>query len=206
MVIVNPDNGIDNFGLTLNATFADYEDGSERHFFFISKDYVSSVDTLPSGLNLVTDAKTILDFAGLNDNYIVLEVDSSHLIVNSGVADFTLNAHLYADKLPKVDGDVSVDIKAAAIEHSGLLTPVNGAEIPPHGLADHGQDADRSNNVSLADMGLDVSFARLNNKFELLEANAYEGDAPDQHEGNYGKCMALPYTSSLTMPAKYSTP
>ena len=101
MVIVNPDNGIDNFGLTLNATFADYEDGSERHFFFISKDYVSSVDTLPSGLNLVTDAKTILDFAGLNDNYIVLEVDSSHLIVNSGVADFTLNAHLYADKLPK---------------------------------------------------------------------------------------------------------
>lgn len=192
VVIVNPDNGIDNFGLTLNATFADYEDGSERHFFFISKDYVSSVDTLPSGLNLVTDAKTILDFAGLNDNYIVLEVDSSHLIVNSGVADFTLNAHLYADKLPKVDGDVSVDIKAAAIEHSGLLTPVNGAEIPPHGLADHGQDADRSNNVSLADMGLDVSFARLNNKFELLEANAYEGDAPDQHEGNYGEVYGAP--------------
>lgn len=182
IVIVSADKGTDSFDLNLKATFADFTDGSEKHYFFISKDYVSSLDGLPPGLAYAADPNAIIANAGLNGDYIVLEVTQQHLVNNGGIASFALTAHLDNDKLPNEDGKVRVDIKAVAMEHSGVNTPLDGAEISP----EHGQDSDAENNVSIVDMDLDIQFARLDNSFDKIEVDAYEGDAPDQHIGNYG--------------------
>ena len=181
-VIVNEAKAIDSFDVSLKATFADYADGSEAHYFFISDQYLASLEGLPQGISRVDAAQAadIIADAGLEGGYFVLRVDSAYLQSHAGEVDVTLTAHLDGDKLPPEDQALHVDIQAGAIEHQGVNTPVDGT-----GLGDgHGQDSDATNNVSLVDMGLDLHYARLDNGFEVSVSTAHEGDAPNQHVGD----------------------
>lgn len=180
-VIVNENQGIDSFDLNLKAVFTDYGDGSEGHYFFIGADYLAGLEGLPQGVTQLDDAAAsgILADAGLSGDYLVLEVNEAYLQANNGTVDVTITAHLDSAKLPDEDHTLHVDIKAGAIEHQGVNTPV-GTEL----ANGHGQDADAANNVSLVDTPIDLRYARLDNEFAVREVQAHEGDAPNQHTGD----------------------
>lgn len=182
-VIFNETDGPDSFDLTLNATFSDYGDGSERHYIFVASDYLASLEGLPENITLLDDmaAAGVLSNAGLGGKYMVLEVGDAYLQASNGAVNITLTAHLDGASLPAEGETLHIDIKAGAIEHQGLNTPVNGSDLG----GGHGQDTGAANNVSLADMGLDLNYARLDNDFAVTVVNAYEDDAPNQHVGNH---------------------
>ena len=181
-VILNETTGPDSFDLTLKATFADYQDGSEDHYLFVGAEYLSRLEGLPENITQLEGAAAanILSNAGLKGQYIVLDVSSDYLKASGGVVDITLTAHLKGASLPNEDQTLHIDIKAGAIEHQGIHTPVDETDLG----AGHGQDSNAANNVSLADMGLDLRYARLDNDFAVTVVQAYEGDAPKQHIGN----------------------
>ena len=181
-VILNEANGIDSFDIAVAATFNEYENNTEGHYIFVSGQYLSSLDGLPTGITQLGDAAAtaIISNAGLSGEYFVLEVSDAYLQANGGTVDITLTAHLDGNALPEEDEIVHVDVKAGAIEHQGHNTPVDGTDLG----GGHGQDADADNNVSLVDMGIDLHYARLDNAFTVNVGQAHEGDAPDQHIGN----------------------
>ena len=181
-VIVNETTQTDSFDVALKATFADYADGSEGHYFFVSNQYLASLEGLPEGISLLdtADAATIIADAGLNGDYFVLRVEDGYLQTHDGTVDITITAHLDGAKLPPEDQTLHVDIQAGAVEHQGVNTPVDGTNLGDG----HGQDADAANNVSLVDMGLDLHYARLDNAFTVNVTDAHEGDAPNQHMGD----------------------
>lgn len=180
-VIVNETTQTDSFDVPIKATFADYMDGSEGHYFFVSNQYLASLEGLPEGISLLdtADAADIIANAGLNGDYFVLRVEDGYLQTHDGTVDITITAHLDGAKLPPEDQTLHVDIQAGAIEHQGVNTP-EGVELE----GGHGQDADAANNVSLVDMGLDLHYARLDNAFTVNVTDAHEGDAPNQHMGD----------------------
>ena len=181
-VIVNETTQTDSFDVALKATFADYADGSEGHYFFVSNQYLASLEGLSEGISLLdtADAATIIADAGLNGDYFVLRVEDGYLQTHDGTVDITITAHLDGAKLPPEDQTLHVDIQAGAVEHQGVNTPVDGTNLGDG----HGQDADAANNVSLVDMGLDLHYARLDNAFTVNVTDAHEGDAPNQHMGD----------------------
>ena len=180
-VIVNEAEHIDSFALSLKATFADYADGSEGHYFFIGSQYLASLEDLPEGVSQLAaaDAAAIIADAGLNGDYFVLRVEDGYLQSHNGAVDITVTAHLDGAKLPPEDQTLHVDIQAGAVEHQGVNTP-EGAELE----GGHGQDADAGNNVSLVDMSVELQYARLDNAFTVNVSDAHEGDAPGQHTGS----------------------
>lgn len=184
-VILNEAQGIDSFDIAVVATFNDYEDGSEGHYIFVSREYLSSLEGLPSGITQLPDmsAAGILANAGLSSGsgYFVLEVSDSYLQTNSGVVNTNLTAHLNGMSLPDENVALQVDIKAGAIEHQGYNTPVDGTDLGNG----HGLDGEATNNVSLVDIGIELHYARVDNIFTVAVSNVYEGDAPGQHTGNY---------------------
>ena len=180
-VIVNEAKNMDSVDVTLQASFSDYADGSERHYFFVANQYLASLEGLPTGIRQLdaTEAADIAANAGLEDGYFVLEVSDAYLAASAGAVDITLTAHLDGAKLPDEERPLHLDIKAGAIEHQGVNTPT-GDDLG----GGHGQDASAANNVSLVDMGLDIRYARLDNAFAVTVTGAHEGDAPNQHVGN----------------------
>lgn len=180
-VIVNEAEGVNSFAVSLKATFADYADGSEGHYFFISDQYLASLEGLPEGISQLAaeEAADIIADAGLDGGYFVLRAESTYLQTHAGEVDVTLTAHLDGAKLPPEDQALHLDIRAGAIEHQGVRTP-EGVALE----GGHGQDADAANNVSLTDMGVDLRYARLDNAFDINMTDAHEGDAPGQHTGS----------------------
>ncbi|MDE7064104.1 MAG: hypothetical protein K2O70_01350, partial [Desulfovibrionaceae bacterium] len=181
-VIVNDKTGVDVFDLNLKATFGDYGDGSEAHYFFISTQYISSVSNLPPELSLVdaTTAAQLVSDAGLTGSYLVLKVDDSLIASTNGAVDVALKAHLDLKGLPAGDQTINIDVKAGAIEYQGVNTPEN-TDLGNG----RGEESSAANNVSLVDAGFDLSYAQLENKFEVDVVEAWEGDASGQHTGDY---------------------
>lgn len=179
--IVNEAQGLGSVELHLSATFADHEDGSEAHYFLVSGEYLAALEGVPAGLTLLgaEAAAEVTAQAGLTGEYFVLRAEPSLLAGTGGVVDAVLTARLDPSSLPDEDQPLTVDIKAAAIEHQGLLTPV---DAPLGGTS--GSEADAANNVSLVDAGVTLHYARLDNDFDVSAA-AYEDDAPGQHTGNW---------------------
>lgn len=179
--IVNEAQGLGSVELHLSATFADYADGSEAHYFLVSGEYLAALEDVPAGLTLLdaADAAEVTAQAGLTGEYLVLRAEPSLLAGTGGVVDAVLTARLDPSSLPDEEQPLTVDIKAAAIEHQGLLTPV---DAPLGGTS--GSEADAANNVSLVDAGVTLRYARLDNDFDVSAA-VYEDDAPGQHTGNW---------------------
>lgn len=194
--IVNEAQGLGSVELHLSATFADYEDGSEAHYFLVSGEYLAALEDVPAGLTLLsaTSAAEVTAQAGLTGEYLVLRAEPSLLAETGGVVDAVLTARLDPASLPDEDQPLTVDIKAAAIEHQGLLTPV---DAPLGGTS--GGEADAANNVSLTDAGVTLHYARLDNDFDVSAA-VYEDDAPGQHTGNWlpGGGAAIDFAPSDT--------
>lgn len=191
-VIFNPKTGQDSFEINLTAKFDDYEDGSEAHYIFVSSEYISSIDNgkLPDGLSIYGgDTATLLGNAGLSTNYHVLQVSSQHLKDNGGIFTGAITAHLGGDSFPKQDGELAIDVKFGAIEYDGVNTSL--AEPNP---GQENQETDKQNNVSLVDAPVKLEFARLDKEFDAPAAVVYEGDAPNQHNGNMAPANGAPIT------------
>lgn len=182
VAIVNESQGLGSVELHLSAAFADYADGSEAHYFLVSGEYLAGLEDVPAGLTLLDAAQAaeVTAQAGLTGEYFVLRAESSRLAETGGVVDAVLTARLDPSSLPDEEQPLAVDIKAAAIEHQGVLT----TEDAPLGGA-HGAESDAANNVSLVDAGVTLRYARLDNDFAVSVETAYEGDAPGQHTGDW---------------------
>ncbi len=182
VIVVNEEKGAGSVEIALRATFGDYADGSEGHYFFISDQYLAALEGLPEGASLLdaAEAARVAANAGLSGGYFVLRVDDAWLREHDGVADFTLAARLDGAVLPDEEELLHLDIRAGAVEHQGVETPADGADLG----GGSGRDADAGNNVSLVDAGIDLRYARLDNAFDVVADAAHEGDAPGQHAGS----------------------
>jgi VCBS repeat-containing protein len=191
-VVVNETSGVNSFDVNITAAFNDYEDGSEAHYIFVSKDYLSDLQGWPAGITLLDGAAaaTVSDNAGLDEDYYVLEVSAGYLQASEGSVNITLTAALDPDVLPGEDTPFLVDIKAGAIEHQGYNTPVDGTDLGD----ENGLDSRADNNVSLVDIGVTLEYAVLDNIFNITVGNAWEGDRPDQHLPDLDPAGGAPIT------------
>ncbi|MDE7064003.1 MAG: hypothetical protein K2O70_00820, partial [Desulfovibrionaceae bacterium] len=151
------------FTVTLEATFGDYQDGSEAHYIFIAKADLPTGGTpkgIPTYAPLVSDPTELAEIftalrqddggtgihagtTALNDYY-VLKVDPSHLAGQNGKISFDLEIKT------STAGLYHVEAKAVAIEHQGYATDMSGI--------DGGTDRDilAENNVAVKDMSFDL--------------------------------------------------
>ena len=151
--------------LNIKSTFGDYQDGSESHYIFVRKDYLSKVEisgsdftVLDTGaankvFNKVKDPKGIADAD--DANYFVVEVSKDYLKANNGVVDLPLQATLRNDDNIAKDGNATIAIKAVAVEHDGFQTKTAATGNP--------SEVDATNNVSVSDADAPISWATLEN-------------------------------------------
>ena len=101
--------------VNMNATFGDYEDGSESHFVFVE---------VPEGWE-APEGSTVVDGGevdGLPDKqFIRIEVDNADLQENGGSASVAVTFEVPDDQ---ASGDINFEVFSAAIE-----TPSDGGEI-----------------------------------------------------------------------------
>ena len=98
--------------INLNATFGDYEDGSESHFVLVE---VPEGWEAPEGATVVDGG----DFDGLPDKqFIKVEVDNADLADNGGSAQVSVTFQVPDDQ---ASGDINFDVYSGAVE-----TPEDG--------------------------------------------------------------------------------
>lgn len=186
------------FTLAVNANFGeDRADGSERHYLFISRDYLSALtvsESLAAAVSLLaaTDAAAVcaqVDGAGglpgaSADSYFVLSVNDAWLRDHEGRIDLELDAVLKDAATLATAGaegeSLDLAMKAVAVEHQGFQTLVG--EDLGNG---HGQESRADNNVAVRDASAQFAYAVVDGTMTAEPAPAHEGDQPNQHTGDF---------------------
>lgn len=179
----------------VSAIFGDYQDGSENHYIFVSKANLASV-TAPEGFELLEGdaAKTVCEQvdgiggipgATAND-YFILKVSAKYLQDHGGKLDnVPLSGKLHDGAA--TDGSATIEIKAVAVDRDGFQDKDN------LDLGDGNREADKGNNVAVEEASATVTWATLENKFDITsEGPAYENDLPDQHTGDASDAGGAP--------------
>ncbi len=186
------------FNVTVNADFGkDLEDNSEAHYVFISKNYLAALSipaALASSVTVLSAAAAAAVCAQVDDpngipgadpdDYFVLAIDNAWLQAYDGKVALQLEGVLKDAATLKSAGalegaDLSLDMKAVAVEHDGFRTSTTDDLGQTHG-----KDTDATNNVSVDDASAIFRYAVADDDIHADAAPAYEGDQPGQHEGN----------------------